>query len=824
MKKILFATMMLLGAIGIQAQTVKIYKAGTVVYSSASADSAVFHDPAAHTGKFSISADKQVAFAPGNLQYTQSTNTWSFAGTQYDFIGNANITDGALADKIDLFGWSASNTTAPFGVSLSTDKSDYAGDFVDWGTNIIDAAAPNTWRTLTKDEWEYLLTTRTNADSLIGAARINLNVSGGKFVNGVILLPDDWTCPAGVTFKSGFAAEAGEQAFADHQTLTLDQWEALEAAGAVFLPAAGYRHNGSNVINVGSYGAYWSATPSSSDNAKYLSFTSLDVGTYDWGNRVGGQLVRLVQDYDSPMVKVYKGGKVVYSVANADSIVFTKTPAPVPVGKFFVGAGKQVSFAPGNLQYTRSTETWAFAEHQYDHIGEVNMTNGGFADKIDFFGWSSSNPLAPFGISTSEDNADYAGAFVDWGTNTISGDAADTWRTLTMDEWTYLFQHTRWTMATVNGVFGFILLPSGYGVSGMKYIGNGKQTTSIVDFAESAYDTNIYSAEDFAKMEANGCVFLPCAGYREGLDITIANEYDIIEGGYWSATPNGNSQAAVFCISEKNAGIVNMNRYIGFSVRLVQDVEVEPTNTPVGEYAVSATKKVAFASGNLRYTYSANVWSFAEHQYDMLGEANVNGSVFGNTTDLFGWSGDGTVLAENGLSLSTDNEDYSGRFQDWGSLTIGDDNPGMWRTLAKEEWTYLLQHTRWTMAKVDGILGFMLLPDRFTPPASMKIIGDGKQTTTIVDFAESAYAGNNYSAEDFAQFEAKGCVFLPCAGFRVGLEITIANEYDIIEGGYWSATPNGDSKAAVFCISETSAGTINIDRHIGYSVRLVKDL
>ena len=822
MKKILFTLFLVIGAIGIQAQTVKIYKAGTVVYSSASADSAVFHDPAAHTGKFSISADKQVAFAPGNLQYTRSTDTWSFADTQYDFIGNANITDGALADKIDLFGWSASNTTAPFGVSMSDVSEDYLGDFVDWGTNSIDAAAPNTWRTLTNDEWEYLRYTRTNADSLIGAAHINLNVSGGKYVNGVILLPDDWTCPAGITFKRGLAAEESEQAFADHQTLTLDQWKALEAAGAVLLPAAGDRTY-KMIGFVGESSVYWSATPYDSISANSLLGTSIRLQT-TWFRRHFGCAVRLVQDYDSPMVKVYKGGKVVYSVANADSVVFAKTPAPVPVGKFFVGAGKQVSFAPGNLQYTRSTDTWAFAEHQYDHIGEANMSNGNFADKIDFFGWSSSNPLAPFGVSTSQDNADYAGAFVDWGTNTISGDAAGTWRTLTKDEWIYLFQHTRWTMATVNGVFGFILLPSGYGVSGMKYIGDGKQTTTIVDFAESAYDTNIYSAEDFAKMETNGCVFLPCAGYRDGADITIANEYDIIEGGYWSATPNGNSKAAYFGISEKNAGTVNIDRYIGFSVRLVKDVEVEPTTAPVGEYAVSATKKVAFASGNLRYTYSTNTWSFAEHQSDMIGVKNVNGSVFANTTDLFGWSGDGTVYAENGLSLSTDNADYSGRFQDWGSLTIGDDNPGMWRTLAKEEWIYLLQHTRWTMAKVDGIFGFMLLPDRFTPPASMKIIGDGKQTTTIVDFAESAYAGNNYSAEDFAQMEAKGCVFLPCAGFRVGLEITIANEYDIIEGGYWSATPNGNSKAAVFCISQKNAGAINMDRYIGFSVRLVKDL
>jgi hypothetical protein len=86
-------------------------------------------------GVFSVAEDKQVSFSQGNLQYVQSTDRWIFSEHQYDAIGAGNIKNGALADKIDLFGWSANNSTAPFGVSTSIKAADYAGDFVDWGVN-----------------------------------------------------------------------------------------------------------------------------------------------------------------------------------------------------------------------------------------------------------------------------------------------------------------------------------------------------------------------------------------------------------------------------------------------------------------------------------------------------------------------------------------------------------------------------------------------------------------------------------------------------------------------------------------------------------------
>ena len=195
-----------------------------------------------------------------------------------------------MADKVDLFGWSTSANN--FGVNTSENWNDYSGSFVDWGTNKIGNDAPNTWRTLTQDEWWYLLTNRNNASSLRGVAQVN----GVNGVNGLILLPDNWTCPSGVTFKSGFHGEFGVYYYAAYQTFTAEQWSKMESAGAIFLPAAGYR-NGTNVNNVQNIGGYWSATEGISGNAYYLSFCA--TGATRCGDfRYPGYPVRLVKDVE----------------------------------------------------------------------------------------------------------------------------------------------------------------------------------------------------------------------------------------------------------------------------------------------------------------------------------------------------------------------------------------------------------------------------------------------------------------------------------------------------------------------------------------------
>ena len=260
-------------------------------------------------GKFSVAADKQVYFSQGNLQYTQSTATWAFAEHQYDMIGTDNVTGGtvshdatdgdevfgeALADKIDLFGWSGSTAAVQWGVGISNNSADYSGDFVDWGSNTIGTDAPNTWRTLTKKEWKYVLSNRADADTKKGVARINLSSDGTMYANGLILLPDTWTAPAGITFKSGVASERSVQAYADYQTFTLSEWQQLESAGAVFLPAAGMRST-TQVLYVHRNVTLWTATY---DDATYVGQVNADSKSIDTylSERYYGRTVRLVQD------------------------------------------------------------------------------------------------------------------------------------------------------------------------------------------------------------------------------------------------------------------------------------------------------------------------------------------------------------------------------------------------------------------------------------------------------------------------------------------------------------------------------------------------
>ena len=259
-------------------------------------------------GKFSVAADKQVYFSQGNLQYTQSTATWAFAEHQYDMIGTDNVTGGtvyhnatdgdevfgeALADKIDLFGWSGSTGIVQWGVGISNNSADYSGDFVDWGSNTIGTDAPDTWRTLTRSEWDYVLSERPDAYTKRGVARINLNSDGTVYANGLILLPDTWTAPEGVTFKSGFATEESVQAYADYQTFTLSDWQKLESAGAVFLPAAGFRlekrilyAHGKMFLWTATYGATYTLMQNA--NSKSISIFGSE--------RYCGRTVRLVQD------------------------------------------------------------------------------------------------------------------------------------------------------------------------------------------------------------------------------------------------------------------------------------------------------------------------------------------------------------------------------------------------------------------------------------------------------------------------------------------------------------------------------------------------
>ena len=186
------------------------------------------------SGKFSISSGKYINFSPGNLQYNKYKKQWRFASKQYNYIGDDNkwISRSYYEGWIDLFSWGTGDSPEDY------TEENLNSTFVDWGSNEIGDYEVGTWRTLTINEWEYILSKRPNASSLKGVAQ----VAG---TNGLILLPDNWECPNGITFNSGFGSS-----YSSVNNYSASKWAILESSGAVFLPAGGYRYGYGYGVNV----------------------------------------------------------------------------------------------------------------------------------------------------------------------------------------------------------------------------------------------------------------------------------------------------------------------------------------------------------------------------------------------------------------------------------------------------------------------------------------------------------------------------------------------------------------------------------------------
>lgn len=240
-------------------------------------------------GVFSVAYNKKVAFAPGNLQYVTTSDTWRFADNQYDYIGTRNMVNQVFADTIDLFAWSTdTDPSTAWGVTLVEDLDLFSGNFVDWGTAMKDGT---TWRTLTSAEWEFLRAKRVNATQLIGVGSIN-------GIHGLIILPDNWVAPEGITFKSGYSdKEYSSIAFEEYQSFTIEQWKTMQSAGAVFLPCAGFRL-GTMLAYMQLGGLYWTSSPHAAYGPRYASYFLFmcDGAGIGYDTRSGGNAVRLVTD------------------------------------------------------------------------------------------------------------------------------------------------------------------------------------------------------------------------------------------------------------------------------------------------------------------------------------------------------------------------------------------------------------------------------------------------------------------------------------------------------------------------------------------------
>ena len=295
-------------------------------------------------------------------------------------------------------------------------------------------------------------------------------------------------------------------------------------------------------------------------------------------------------------------------MAYGNEVTFITSPHPntAPEGSipalFSISETQQVFFSKGNLQYQASTGTWRFAEHQYDFVGGTHYgeeygnvyENGVKCDNslisptysgwIDLFGWATSGwdnnnqYYRPWNFEITNTTIDGYGygyfdgeyanydmlgdaANCDWGIyNSISngGNESGRWRTLSANEWGYLFHRRpnaayKVSAATVSGVHGWVLLPDAWiQPDGIDFIGSA-----------NGFDVNEYDLEKWLAMENAGAVFIPSAGLRNQ---TVFDEQDYIDVKcYWSSSSSGGGYAYV------NDYSYVAYRYHGLSVRLVQN-------------------------------------------------------------------------------------------------------------------------------------------------------------------------------------------------------------------------------------------------------------
>ena len=219
-------------------------------------------------GMFSVSAGKQVHFAKGNL--TVSNDKFAFLENSWTY-NTAAQTDNKV-NKVNgsqHFNWGVVFKSASSGESA----------VVDAITTDLGAG----WRGLSKAEWRYLLGYDNGAIAEGSKrtvqwhhyAKIKGASIGTDDKRYLLIFPDafkesEWTSAMGTKPTNFDNTTDNDIAY------TVANFTAMQNAGIVILPAAGYR-DGSSWYNVGINGNYWSSTAYLTSYAYYLHFYSSDV-------------------------------------------------------------------------------------------------------------------------------------------------------------------------------------------------------------------------------------------------------------------------------------------------------------------------------------------------------------------------------------------------------------------------------------------------------------------------------------------------------------------------------------------------------------------
>lgn len=258
----------------------------------------------------------------------------------------------------------------------------------------------------------------------------------------------------------------------------------------------------------------------------------------------------------------------------------THTMEPVEIvdgviqAPYSVDVRKTVFFSQGNLQYNAAIDKWRFAEEQYEIRGEENKeispTYNGW---IDLFGWGTSGyngympyMTARYASSYPDPAGGIKGTNYDWGVyNAISngGNKKGSWRTLTEREWSWLINRKNeysnlCYYVKIHDIYGILLLPDNFDKLGLSFRWAWASGDEISD-------------SHWRELQKYGAVFLPKAGERSYSTLGDSIKYSSSEGGYWTSTKNGSSQAYYLTIGYRPKTEYFGYKAYGYSVRLVKD-------------------------------------------------------------------------------------------------------------------------------------------------------------------------------------------------------------------------------------------------------------
>ena len=248
-------------------------------------------------GRFSVSADgKQVNFTRGGMEYNRSLDLFQTGSNQWETLTGYNqyISDSTYINWLNMFGWGTGNDLMKYDSLASYPV------FDDWGLRDIHntSCEPGTLRTLSADEWDYIINGRPDAAAKRTIGGIIQMVKGEDtvFLDMVILLPDTFEMPAGLNMDMNATSYRTNLYWPE-------EWEILEENGAVLFPLTGYR-KGDKLFDmdasyIASVAHIWTSTPDGDDKAKAVRIDK-DGWSIESMPRCCGMYVRLVKDVDAP--------------------------------------------------------------------------------------------------------------------------------------------------------------------------------------------------------------------------------------------------------------------------------------------------------------------------------------------------------------------------------------------------------------------------------------------------------------------------------------------------------------------------------------------